>query len=102
TFTPPANAVGACSLIATFPANYPITNQGNAQVNIYDGGAGPAPGTLVGTITFSSEPWGPKLNTINSFACRPQMDFRLEMAGDSGSTSFAEGNGAGIALTYDC
>jgi len=54
-------------------------------------------------VTFSSETWGPKKTYINSFACRPNMQYRLVLAGEgAGGVSFAEGNGAGVALTYGC
>jgi hypothetical protein len=100
-FTIPANARGPCSLIATFPAGYHISSTGNAQVNVYDVN-GPAAGSLVGTITFASDPYNPKVNTINSFACRPNMKYRLALAGTQGSVDFANGNGAGVAMTYNC
>ncbi|KAK5654870.1 hypothetical protein OQA88_6906 [Cercophora sp. LCS_1] len=98
----PAGAGGPCTLIATFPAGYPIASSGNAQVNVIDVN-GPAPGSIVGTVTFASDPSAPKTTYINSFACRANMQYKLVLATEgAGSVSFAEGNGAGIALTYGC
>lgn len=60
---------------------------------------GPAAGSLVGTVTFAAG----ERRTINSFACRGEMTFRLEMAGPgAGSVQFAQGGGAGVVLTYGC
>ncbi|KAK0652277.1 hypothetical protein B0T16DRAFT_454656 [Cercophora newfieldiana] len=102
TWNIPANSPGPCTLIATFPANYPIASSGNAQVNVIDVN-GPAPGSIIGTVTFSSETWGPKKTYINSFACRPNMQYKLVLATEgAGSVRFAEGNGAGVALTVGC
>jgi len=100
-FSIPANAGGPCSLVATFPAGYPIASTGNPQVNVIDLN-GPAAGSIVGTVTFASDPGAPTLRTINSFACRPDMQYRLTLAGTAGTVDFAVGNGAGVAMTYSC
>jgi hypothetical protein len=98
TFSPPASAAGPCSLLATFPAGYPIASSGATQVNVV-AVDGPAAGALVGTVTFVAG----ERRTINSFACRPEMKFRLELAGPgAGSVQFAQVNGAGVVLTYGC
>lgn len=98
----PAGAGGPCTLIATFPAGYPISSTGNAQVNVIDVN-GPTPGSIVGTVTFASDPSGPSTRYINSFACRANMQYQLVLATEgSGSVSFGEGNGAGVAMTYGC
>ncbi|KAK0627151.1 hypothetical protein B0T14DRAFT_407375, partial [Immersiella caudata] len=98
----PPGSSGPCTLIATFPANFPISSSGNAQVNVIDVN-GPVAGAIVGTVTFSSETWGPKKTFINSFGCRPNMQFELELATEgAGSVSFANGNGAGVAITAGC
>lgn len=97
-FSPPASAPGPCTLLATFPAGYPISSSGAAQVNVV-AVDGPAAGSLVGTVTFAAG----ERQTINSFACRGEMTFRLEMAGPgSGSVQFAQGEEAGVVLTYGC
>ncbi|KAK3327369.1 hypothetical protein B0T19DRAFT_161376 [Cercophora scortea] len=100
-FTVPTGAGGPCSLVATFPAGYPIAASGQTQVNVFDVD-GPAAGALVGTVTFASSATSPTFVTINSFACRPSMRYRLELAGQQGAVDFAEGGGAGVALTYNC
>lgn len=98
----PPNAGGPCTLIATFPAGYPISSSGNAQVNVIDVN-GPSPGSIVGTVTFASDPSGPTTRYINSFGCRANMQYRLVLATEgAGSVSFGEGNGAGIGMTYGC
>ncbi|KAK3685405.1 hypothetical protein B0T22DRAFT_442582 [Podospora appendiculata] len=100
-FTVPNGAGGPCSLVATFPAGYPIASSGQTQVNVFDVD-GPAAGAIVGTVTFASSAAGPTFVTINSFACRPSMRYRLELAGTQGAVDFAEGAGAGVAVTYNC
>ena len=97
-FTTPANAGGPCSLIATFPAGYPIASAGDARVNVIDVN-GPAPGAIVGTVTFAAG----ETRTINSFACRRDMRYRLELATEgTGSVQFNQAPGAGVAITYSC
>ncbi|KAK1835445.1 hypothetical protein QBC39DRAFT_418121 [Podospora conica] len=98
TFTPPASAAGPCSLLATFPAGYPIASTGAAKVNVFAVG-GPSAGSLVGTVTFAAG----ERRTINSFACRPEMKFRLELAGPgAGSVQVVQAGVAGVVLTYGC
>ncbi len=101
TFNIPAGASGPCSLVATFPAGYSIASSGNAQVNVI-AVDGPAPGAIVGTTTFASQPNANTYTTINSFACRPSMSYQLTLVNPYSAVDFAEGNGAGVIMTYDC
>ena len=101
TFNIPAGAIGPCSLVTTFPAGYPISSSGQTQVNVI-AKDGPSAGSIVGTTTFTSQPNSPTFVTINSFACRPTMSYTLTLAGTEGAVDFAEGNGAGVAMTYNC
>ncbi|KAI1850612.1 hypothetical protein JX265_004322 [Neoarthrinium moseri] len=99
-FNVPPNSVGPCSLVAKFPAGYPITSSGSNLVNVIAVG-GPAPGALVGSVRFASSPDQRTFTTINSFACRPYMEFRLEISRDQanpGSVAFQEVQGAGLFL----
>jgi len=93
-FTIPAGSYG-CSLRADFPDSYAITSSGNSQVYVYD-----ANNVQVGTVTFVS----PMSATINSFACQPQMTYRLSIgsASDAGSVAFADTLQAGLTMTYNC
>jgi hypothetical protein len=102
TFYPPANAWG-CAIEAVFPPGYPISSYGNAQVNVRAIG-GPAPGALVGTITFASNPTEAVKTTINSFACRPEMAYIFEIAGEGNAgVSFTGVSGtAGLRMTHSC
>ena len=100
-FSVPPGSGGPCSLVATFPAGFPIASSGQTQVNVIDKD-GPVAGAIVGTVTFASQPNAPTFVTINSFACRPTMSYTLQLAGTDGAVDFAEGNGAGVALTYNC
>ena len=99
-FTIPNGVVGPCSLVVQFPANYPISASGDSQVN-FKAIDGPAPGALVGTYTFQKSA-DAVFATINSFACRPNFDFELELAGAEGAVSFSEIEGAGLYMTYNC
>ena len=89
-----------------------VSVSGSAKVNVY-ALDGPDPGALVGTALFEA---GTRV-TINSFACREQMCFRLEVAADkSPESSFdSEGKeavtvgwremggvGGGLRLDYGC
>jgi hypothetical protein len=102
-FTLPPNAPGPCSLVARFPAGYPIQQAGASAINVF-AQDGPAPGALVGTITFSSDPNVETVRTINSFACRTTMGFELEIASDEqdGFVAFSEVLGAGLMMEYGC
>lgn len=91
-FTIPDGAAGPCSLMLSLPASV----QGAAQVNVV-ALDGPAPGALVGTTTFAAGGQA----TINSFACRPQMCYSLQVTGDQ-AVGFQEGGGWGVVMTYDC
>ena len=93
-FLIPPNSYG-CTLRADFPANYPITSTGNSQVYVFDSN-----NSQVGTITFAS----PQSQVINSFTCQPEMQYRLSIGSldQAGSVAFAETQGAGLTMTYDC
>ncbi|TLD32783.1 hypothetical protein PspLS_01398 [Pyricularia sp. CBS 133598] len=97
-FWVPANAVGACELKAVFPAGFPIAGT-RPQVNIIDVN-GPAPGSIVGTVTFTPG----TSTTVNSFACRPDMQYKLEVASwqAQGSVSYPAQPGTGLILSYGC
>ncbi|KAM7203997.1 hypothetical protein V8F33_001968 [Rhypophila sp. PSN 637] len=96
-FSIPSDAVGPCSLMLSLPAGCSIT--GGAQINVY-ALDGPAAGDLVGTTIFTE---GTKA-TINSFSCREQMCYGLEVASaaDGTAVEFVEGAGVGLSMTYDC
>ncbi|KAI0885516.1 uncharacterized protein GGS22DRAFT_161119 [Annulohypoxylon maeteangense] len=98
TFQIPPNSVGPCSLIATFPADYPITSTGSDLVNV-TAIDGPAAGSLVGTLRFR-----PGTKTfINSFACRDVMTYELAIALGEGEVKFSEIQGAGLFMDVgDC
>ena len=72
---------------------------GSAQVNVY-ALDGPAAGALVGTTIFAPGTQA----TINSFACREQMCYGLEVASaaDGSAVEFVESQGVGLSMTYDC
>ncbi|KAK4207819.1 hypothetical protein QBC37DRAFT_254245, partial [Rhypophila decipiens] len=97
-FTIPSGAVGPCSLMLSLPDGCSVT--GGAQINVY-ALDGPAAGDLVGTTVFTE---GVSKVTINSFACRDQMCFGLEVASaaDGTGVEFVEGGGVGLSMTYDC
>src|SRR3569833_2653525 len=101
TFSIPAGAVGPCSLVAQFQQNYAIAMSGSAQVNFYDVN-GPATGALVGSYTFATNPWGPTYATINSWACRASMTYRLEIAGTKKTKNNPKNNNDGLIMTYNC
>ncbi|KAK5013904.1 hypothetical protein LTR60_003623 [Cryomyces antarcticus] len=118
-FIIPAGSYG-CSLEAYFPAGYPISSSGKAQVYVYttdkplsfsprgsDVSWAYSPQTVsqVGTVTFTSDPAAPKRIFINSFACQPKMTYRFSISRDStaaGAVSFQQTNGAGLRMTYNC
>ncbi|KAK3683394.1 hypothetical protein B0T22DRAFT_246810 [Podospora appendiculata] len=92
-FTMPDDATGPCSLMLSLPEQI----SGCAQVNVV-ALDGPAQGSLVGTTTFAAG----SSATINSFACRPQMCYQLQIASGDGSVQFVESQGVGLTMTYDC
>lgn len=119
-FKIPAGSYG-CQLEAYFPANYPITSTGNAQVYVYDttgplsiSGIGkpdaswaycPAAKTHVGTITFRSSPGEATRTVINSFQCKNKLTYRLKISPDSkvaGSVTFNQNANAGLRMVYNC
>lgn len=102
-FNLPENAPGPCSLVARFPAGFPIYQSGASSVNVF-ATDGPAAGSLVGTITFQSDPRYETVRTINSFACRPNMGFELKIASQErdGAVSFQQVAGAGLFMEYGC
>ncbi|KAK3387334.1 hypothetical protein B0H63DRAFT_469827 [Podospora didyma] len=75
-----------------------VSGSGSQQINVV-ALDGPAPGALVGTAIFASG----SSATINSFACRSQMCYSLQIAdGKTGSVAFTETQGVGVTMTYDC
>lgn len=96
-FTIPDDAVGPCSLMVSLPENCGMS--GSAQVNVY-ALDGPAAGALVGTTVFAEGTSA----TINSFACRGQMCYGLEVAGgaDGSGVEFVEMEGVGLSMIYGC
>jgi hypothetical protein len=98
-FNIPANSVGPCSLVAKFPAGYPITSSGATLVNVR-ATSGDAAGAIVGTLTFASSPNGPTFTTINSFACKTVMSYQLELSNteQAGEVSFQEIQDAGLFM----
>ncbi|KAI1462580.1 hypothetical protein F4805DRAFT_452407 [Annulohypoxylon moriforme] len=97
-FQIPPNSVGPCTLIATFPADYPITSTGSDLVNV-TAIDGPAPDSLVGALRFRAG----TTTTINSFACRDVMTFELAIAQGVGEVAFSEVQGAGLFMEVgDC
>ena len=103
TFQVPPNAPGPCSLVASFPAGFPIQQSGASQVNFF-ATTGSAAGRIVGTITFESDSDEPVFRTINSFACEPVMGYEMRIASDSedGFVAFSEVQGAGLQMLYGC
>ncbi|KAK4183713.1 hypothetical protein QBC35DRAFT_507478 [Podospora australis] len=94
---PPSATTGPCSLMLDLST---CSVQGSAKINVY-ALDGPDPGGLLGTAMFAA---GSKA-TINSFACREQMCFRLEAAEEDadGSVEFTEATGGvGLGMTYGC
>lgn len=97
----PAGSYG-CQFEVNFPANYPITSSGNSAINIIaleaDGSE-----TLFGTVTLKSGPDATKI-VVNSAVCATTMSYRAEIASETeaGSVSFAEIQGAGFTMVYDC
>ncbi|KAI2625741.1 hypothetical protein GGR54DRAFT_629246 [Hypoxylon sp. NC1633] len=97
-FQIPPNSVGPCTLVAKFPADYPVTSTGSDLVNV-TALDGPAPGALVGALRFRA---GERV-TVNSFACRDVMTYELAIAQGEGEVSFAEIQGAGLFMEVgDC
>ncbi|KAI2469480.1 hypothetical protein F4781DRAFT_217406 [Annulohypoxylon bovei var. microspora] len=98
TFEIPPNSVGPCTLVATFPAGYPITSTGSDLVNV-TAVDGPAAGSLVGALRFRA---GGK-TFVNSFACRDVMTYELAIALGDGEVAFSEVQGAGLFMDVgDC
>lgn len=96
-FTIPDDAVGPCSLMIALPNGCSMS--GGAQINVY-ALDGPAAGALVGTTIFEEG----TAATINSFACRAQMCYGLEVASTADGTGveFLQEQGVGLSMTYDC
>lgn len=97
TFTIPSGFSGPCQLEARFPAGYAISTSGNSQVNVF-AKTGPAAGALVGTTSFSSDPAQAKKIFINSFACAPDMEYTLTLAGTEGAVDFVGSDVAGLFM----
>ena len=106
--TPASSLQGPCTLRAIFPQHWEVldsqlqassANQPLA-VNVY-AIDGPAPGALVGTSRFGGSWEEDRTVWINSFACRDEMKFRFELAGE-GEVSFATGGEGGLEVTWGC
>jgi len=93
-FAVPEGSYG-CSIQADFPAGYPIESSGDSQVYFYDSN-----NSQVGTITFAS----PQSQVVVSTACQPQMQYRMSIGSldEAGSVAFADIQGAGLTMTYNC
>ena len=92
---PQSPAPYGCSIVANFPANYPITSSGNSQVYFFDSN-----NVQVGTTTFLPG----QSATIVTAACQANMSYRMSIgsATDAGSVAFADIQGAGLTMTYNC
>ena len=92
---PQSPAPYGCSIMANFPANYPITSSGNSQVYFFDSN-----NVQVGTTTFLPG----QAATIVSATCQPNMSYRMSIGSttDAGSVAFADIQGAGLTMTYNC
>ncbi|KAL4940570.1 hypothetical protein BDV06DRAFT_223944 [Aspergillus oleicola] len=114
------SGVWGCTLSYSFPANYPIQTTGLAPVEVFNV-AGPlsrsprgidiswdycpAPISLVGSVKFESSTSGTTNRVINSFACAPNMVYRLSVSkGYEAKTSvgFVQSAAAGLRMTYNC
>ncbi|KAK0667867.1 hypothetical protein QBC41DRAFT_227518 [Cercophora samala] len=95
-----AAGTGPCELVLDLSSSQAAVD-GSAKVNVY-ALDGPDANALVGTTQFYQ---GSKA-TINSWACREQMCFRLEVAqeSDGKEVSFEEVGvqGAGFWMKYGC
>jgi len=97
TFSIPAGFPGPCQLEAVFPAGFAISNSGDSQVNVI-AVTGPAPGAIVGTTYFRSDPNQDTKIYINSFACQADMEYTLQLAGTEGAVDFTGTAQAGIVM----
>ncbi|KAH6652904.1 hypothetical protein BKA67DRAFT_659563 [Truncatella angustata] len=99
-FLIPPNSVGPCTLVAKFPAGYPVSTAGNPLVDFVDVN-GPAAGSVVGTAHLQSSPTQATKTFINSFACRDVMAYQLKLAPQEGSNewvAFQEIQGVGLFM----
>ncbi|KAI0134634.1 hypothetical protein BJ170DRAFT_679516 [Xylariales sp. AK1849] len=99
TFQIPPSSVGPCTLVAKFPAGYPIQSSGYDLVNVRATN-GDAAGAVVGTLRFVSAPSTATFTVVNSFACRDVMGYQLEIASQEqeGWVAFSEIQGAGLFM----
>ncbi|KAL4950936.1 hypothetical protein BDW69DRAFT_46608 [Aspergillus filifer] len=112
--------VWGCTLSYSFPASYLIQTTGLAPVEVFSV-AGPlsrsprgidiswdycpAPISLVGSVKFESSSSETTNRVINSFACAPNMVYRLSISkGYAAKTSvgFVQSAAAGLRMTYNC
>ncbi|OTB08974.1 hypothetical protein M426DRAFT_7006 [Hypoxylon sp. CI-4A] len=94
-----AEHTGPCTLVAKFPAGYPITSTGSDLVNV-TALDGPAQGALVGALRFRADG---TTTVINSFVCADVMAYELAIAQGEGEVRFSEIQGAGLFMEVgDC
>ncbi|KEY75441.1 hypothetical protein BA78_7857 [Aspergillus fumigatus] len=101
-----------CSLSSFFPAGTPVTTSGAAapvEIFAVNGPLSrsphgidvswaycPAPGALVGSTAFESDPNEARTRFVNSFSCTDKMTYRLSIASwykQAASVEFAQGPG---------
>ncbi|KAH6641615.1 hypothetical protein F5144DRAFT_139970 [Chaetomium tenue] len=105
--SPGTSLPGPCTLRAVFPPHWAITDSSvqaggpPLAVNVY-AVDGPAAGALVGTSRFAAEAGSgagaaERVVVVNSFACRPRMTYRFELAG-TGQVAFVNGLDQGLGV----
>ncbi|ETS81626.1 hypothetical protein PFICI_06628 [Pestalotiopsis fici W106-1] len=91
---------GPCTLVAKFPAGYPISSSGDDLVNVV-AASGEHDGAVVGVLRFVSAPNVPTVTVVGTFECDGVMDYQLEIA-DSATeanwVSFEQDEDAGLFL----
>ncbi|KAH1276171.1 hypothetical protein KXX33_000202 [Aspergillus fumigatus] len=110
-----------CSLSSFFPAGTPVNTSGAAapvEIFAVNGPLSrsphgidvswaycPAPGALVGSTAFESDPNEARTRFVNSFSCTDKMTYRLSIASwykQAASVEFAQGPGVGLRMTHNC
>ncbi|KAI4598090.1 hypothetical protein KJ359_003899 [Pestalotiopsis sp. 9143b] len=91
---------GPCTLVAKFPANYPIASSGDDLVNVV-AASGADDGAGGGVLRFVSAPNAPTFTVVGTFECDRVMDYQLELV-DQGTeanwVSFEQDEDAGLFL----